>query len=126
MRVENPDQFAAQVLSIGAAQGNSYTPAQLTKHVQQGQRVISLPTASISSGVMNAYVADGQLVVKPDIYDYDARVQSALKGRYLVVQERSQRGSSVPRAARPFAASAVPDGTWPGQRQRRAFSFLVI
>jgi len=49
---------------------------------------------------MNAYVADGRLVVKPDIYDYDARVQSALKGRYLVVQERSQRGSSVHRSAR--------------------------
>jgi hypothetical protein len=39
-------------------------------------------------------------VVKPDVYGYDARVQSALKGRYLVVKERSQRGSSVARAAR--------------------------
>jgi hypothetical protein len=56
---------------------------------------------------MNTYVADsGKLVVKPDIYGYDAHVQSALKGRYLVVKERSQRGSAVVRSARVSRSAA--------------------
>jgi murein L,D-transpeptidase YcbB/YkuD len=124
MRVENPDQFAAQVLSIGAAQGNRYTPAQLTGMYNKGERVMSLATrVPIYLVYMNAYVADGQLVVKPDLYDYDARVQSALKGRYIVVQERSQRGSSVARAARPVSPpQQYRMGQWPGQTgQGRGF-----
>lgn len=124
MRVENPDQFAAQVLSIGAAEGNKFTPAQLTSLYNRGERVFSLATrVPIYLVYMNAYVADGQLVVKPDLYDYDARVQSALKGRYIVVQERSQRGSSVARAA-PTVSPYQPYrmGQWPGSNgQRRSF-----
>ena len=129
MRVENPDQFAAQVLSIGAAQGNNYTPAQLTSMYNKGERVMSLTTrVPIYLVYMNAYVADGQLVVKPDLYDYDARVQSALKGRYIVVQERSQRGSSVSRAARPVSPpQQYQMGQWPGSNgQRRGFFGLVL
>jgi murein L,D-transpeptidase YcbB/YkuD len=124
MRVENPDQFAAQVLSIGAAQGNNYTPAQLKNMYNKGERVMSLATrVPIYLVYMNAYVADGQLVVKPDLYDYDARVKSALKGRYIVVQERSQRGSSVSRAARPVSPpQQYQMGQWPGSNgQRRSF-----
>jgi murein L,D-transpeptidase YcbB/YkuD len=114
MRVENPDQFAAQVLSIGGAEGN-YTAAKLNGLYNKGERLISLTTRlPIHLVYMNAYVADGQLVVKPDIYDYDARVRSALKGRYLVVQERSQRGSSVPRAARTVSPhQPYRTGQWP-------------
>ena len=124
MRVENPDQFAAQVLSIGGAQGKNYTPAQLTSMYNKGERVMSLTTrVPIYLVYMNAYVADGQLVVKPDLYDYDARVQSALKGRYIVVQERSQRGSSVSRAARPVSPpQQYQMGQGPGSNgQRRGF-----
>ena len=100
MRVENPDQFAALILSISSSEGK-YTPTQLKSLYGKGERYISLPArVPVYLVYMNAYVADGRLVVKPDIYDYDARVQSALKGRYLVVQERSQRGSSVHRSAR--------------------------
>jgi murein L,D-transpeptidase YcbB/YkuD len=124
MRVENPDQFAAQVLSIGAAQGNRYTPAQLTGMYNKGERVMSLATrVPIYLVYMNAYVADGQLVVKPDLYGYDARVQSALKGRYIVVQERSQRGSSVSRPARTVAPpQQYQMGQSPGSNgQRRGF-----
>ncbi len=124
MRVENPDQFAAQVLSIGAAQGNNYTPAQLTGMYNKSERVMSLATrVPIHLVYMNAYVADGQLVVKPDLYDYDARVRSALKGRYIVVQERSQRGSSVSRAARPVSPpQQYQMGQGPGSNgQRRVF-----
>ncbi|MGE3991231.1 L,D-transpeptidase family protein [Pseudorhodoplanes sp.] len=124
MRVENPDQFAAQVLSIGAAQGNNYTPAQLTSMYNKGERMLSLATrVPIYLVYMNAYVADGKLVVKPDLYDYDARVRSALKGRYIVVRERSQRGSTVTRAARPVSPPQhYRMGQWPGQNgQGRGF-----
>jgi L,D-transpeptidase YcbB len=101
MRVQNPDQFAALVLSFGAADGN-YTPARLTSMYGTAERWIALTSrVPIHLVYMNTYVADsGKLVVKPDIYGYDARVQAALKGRYLVVNERSQRGSSVVRSAR--------------------------
>lgn len=126
MRVENPDQFAAEVLSISGAEGN-LTPAQLRNLYNKGERQISLPTrVPIYLVYMNAYVADGRLVVKPDIYDYDARVQSALKGRYLVVQERSQRGSSVRRATR-TTSSQPPShpGQWPAfTGGRSAFGFF--
>jgi hypothetical protein len=126
MRVENPDQFAAQVLSIGAAEGN-YTPTQLKSLYNKGARSISLPVrVPIYLVYMNAYVADGRLVVKPDIYDYDARVKSALKGRYLVVQERSQRGSSVRRAARATSSHRpYRTGEWsPFTGRRIGFGFF--
>lgn len=101
MRVQNPDQFAAQVLAIGAPAGN-YTPARLTGMYGTTERWIPLETrVPIHIVYMNAFVAnDGRLVVRPDVYGYDARVRSALKGRYLVVTERSQRGSTVARSAR--------------------------
>jgi murein L,D-transpeptidase YcbB/YkuD len=107
MRVQNPDQFAAQVLSIGGADGN-YTPARLTSMYGTAERWIALTSrVPIHIVYMTTYVADsGKLVVKPDIYGYDARVQSALKGRYLVVKERSQRGSSVVRSARASRSAA--------------------
>jgi L,D-transpeptidase YcbB len=131
MRVQNPDQFAAQVLSIGAAEGN-YTPARLTAMYGSGERSIALTTrVPVHLVYMNTYVADdGKLVVKPDIYGYDARVQSALKGRYMVVNERSQRGSAVTRSARASRSPAQPasprrvvqapaHSSW--QQQRNAF-----
>lgn len=110
MRVENPDQFAAHVLAIGDADGN-YTPARLKSMYGKAERWIPLKTRiPIHLVYMNTYVADdGRLVVKPDMYGYDARVQSALKGRYMVVKERSQRGSSVVRTA---AASRSASQQW--------------
>ena len=107
MRVQNPDQFAAHVLSVGAAEGG-YTPARLTAMYGTAERTIALTTrVPVHLVYMNTYVDDdGRLVVRPDIYGYDARVQSALKGRYMVVNERSQRGSSVVRSARASRSAA--------------------
>jgi murein L,D-transpeptidase YcbB/YkuD len=100
MRVQDPDQFSAQVLAIGLPEAG-YTAERLNSMSGPSERWIALEKRiPIHIVYMNAYVADnGKLIVRPDVYGYDARVQSALKGRYLVVKERSQRGSTVVRAA---------------------------
>jgi murein L,D-transpeptidase YcbB/YkuD len=101
MRVEKPDALAAQVLAIGLPEKN-YTPARLTGMYGNTERWIPLAVrVPIHIVYMNTYVAeDGELISRPDVYGYDARVRSALEGRYLVVNERSQRGSSVSRTER--------------------------
>ena len=100
MRVQDPAQFTAQVLAIGLPEAR-YTAERLTSMYGPSERWITLEQRiPVHIVYMNAYVADnGKLVVRPDVYGYDARVRSALKGRYLVVKERSQRGSAVVRAA---------------------------
>jgi L,D-transpeptidase YcbB len=92
MRVQNPEQFGEHLLSIGLPD-EGYTAQRLTRMYGGNEQWIRLKRfVPVHLVYMNAYVDDaGKLVVRPDVYGYDGRVQSALKGRYQVVNERSQR-----------------------------------
>jgi len=114
MRVEHPEQFGENLLSLGLP-GEGYTAQRLTRMYGGSEQWLRLKRfVPVHLVYMNAYVDDGgRLVVRPDVYGYDGRVQSALKGRYQVVNERSQRVNSaqVRRDYRPRLASE--------QQQRR-------
>ena len=91
MRVQDPAEFAEVLLSIGMPDQN-YTSERITRMYGKGEQWLRFKkTIPVHLVYLNAYVEDdGKLVVKPDVYGYDGRVQSALNGKYLQVAERSQ------------------------------------
>jgi L,D-transpeptidase YcbB len=105
MRVQNPHQFGEVLASIALPQ-ERYTAERFTKMYGSGEQWIKFKApVPVHITYMNAYVDEaGKLVIKEDLYGYDGRVQSALRGTYVQVAERSQRvegagGSAVRRAA---------------------------
>lgn len=101
MRVQNPTMFGEVLASIALPQ-ERYTAERFQRMFGSGEQWIRFKTViPVHLLYMNAYVDDaGHLVVREDIYGYDGRVQSALRGEYVVVNERSQRsGSGTPAAA---------------------------
>lgn len=111
MRVQDPEQFGEQLLSLGLP-GEGYTAQRLTRMYGGNEQWIKLKRfVRVHLVYMNAYVDDaGKLVIRPDVYGYDGRVQSALKGKYQVVNERSQTVSPtrVRRDYRPRLAVEQP------------------
>lgn len=91
MRVENPAMLAEVLLSIALPE-EKYTAERITRMYGKNEAWLRFKkTVPVHLVYHNAYVDDaGELVVKPDVYGYDGRVQSALKGKYMVVNERSQ------------------------------------
>ena len=108
IRVQNTDQFAAQVLSIGAANGN-YTPARLTSMYGTAERWIALTSrVPIHIVYMSTYVADsGKLVVKPDIYGYDAERPQAKRPRGLHWSDQQRCGRRTDRHHRALRAASA-------------------
>jgi murein L,D-transpeptidase YcbB/YkuD len=106
MRVQNPDQFAEALLSVAMPEQH-YTARRITSMYGGGEQWLRFKkNIPVHLVYMNAYVDDaGKLVIRDDVYGWDGRVQSALRGQYLVVAERSQKvggggGASAGRAQR--------------------------
>lgn len=106
MRVQNPDQFAEALLSVAMPEQH-YTAKRITSMYGSGEQWLRFKkNIPVHLVYMNAYVDEGgKLVIRNDVYGWDGRVQSALRGQYLVVAERSQKvggagGGSAQRAHR--------------------------
>lgn len=92
MRVQNPANFGEALLSIAMPDQN-YTSERLTRMYGRGEEWLKFKKfIPVHITYMNAFVDDaGKLVVREDLYGYDARVRAALRGEYMAVNERSQR-----------------------------------
>ena len=113
MRVQNPDKFGEVLLSIAMPQ-ERYTAERLTGMFGGSEQWLKFKkTIPVYLVYMNAYVnEEDKLVVREDLYGYDGRVQSALRGEYTAIAERSQRVTpGVP----------VAGGGQGGRRTREAY-----
>lgn len=81
MRVQNPDQYAANLLSI-ALPKEGYTPEKIKAMYGRSELNINFPTPiPVNITYQTAFVDDaGKLEFRKDIYGRDARVISMLKG----------------------------------------------
>ncbi|MFT6673043.1 MAG: murein L,D-transpeptidase YcbB/YkuD, partial [Afipia broomeae] len=81
MRVQNPDQYAANLLSI-ALPKEGYTPEKIKALYGRSELNINFPTPiPVNITYQTAFVDDaGKLEFRKDIYGRDARVISLLKG----------------------------------------------
>ncbi|MEA2933616.1 MAG: L,D-transpeptidase YcbB [Variibacter sp.] len=102
MRVLDPTMFGEVLSGIGQPNNNErYTSDRFKRMFGSGEQWLRFKNQiPVYLTYLNAYVDDaGKLVVREDIYGYDGRVQSALRGEYMQVAERSQRvagaGSNV-------------------------------
>lgn len=93
MRVLNPTQFGDVLSSIGLPNGERYSAERLQRMFGTGEQWLRFRNQiPVYLTYLNAYVDDaGKLVIKEDLYGYDGRVQSALRGEYMHIVERSQR-----------------------------------
>jgi murein L,D-transpeptidase YcbB/YkuD len=129
MRVQNPTRFGEVLLSLSEPPELRYSAQRLQQMFGSEEHWLNLKKKiPVYLVYMNAYVDDaGKLVVRNDLYKWDERVRSALNGRYMVVNERSQKGSSAgepgPQLRRSPVRQAVReparDSYWP--QQRRSF-----
>jgi murein L,D-transpeptidase YcbB/YkuD len=118
MRVQNPTQFGEVLASIGLP-GENITAERLHSMFGTGERWLNFKhKVPVYLVYFNAYVDDaGKLVVRPDLYGYDQRVQSALRGQYMAVFERSQRVSPTAMRRARQIVQEVP------RYQQRSFFF---
>jgi murein L,D-transpeptidase YcbB/YkuD len=81
MRVQNPDQYAANLLSI-ALPKEGYTPEKIKSLYGRSELNINFPTPiPVNITYQTAFVDDaGKLEFRKDIYGRDARIISMLKG----------------------------------------------
>lgn len=81
MRVQNPDQYAANLLSI-ALPKEGYTPEKIKSMYGRSELNINFPTPiPVNITYQTAFVDDaGHLQFRKDIYGRDAKVISMLKG----------------------------------------------
>ena len=81
MRVQNPDQYAANLLSIALPKEN-YTPEKIKGMYGRSEININFPTPiPVNITYQTAFVDDaGKLEFRKDIYGRDSRVISMLKG----------------------------------------------
>ncbi|NGX95071.1 MAG: L,D-transpeptidase family protein, partial [Candidatus Afipia apatlaquensis] len=81
MRVQNPDQYAANLLSI-ALPKEGYTPEKIKALYGRSELNINFPTPiPVNITYQTAFVDDaGKLEFRKDIYGRDARIISLLKG----------------------------------------------
>jgi len=124
MRVQNPTQFGEALASIAVPEQN-YTAERLQRMFGSGEQWINFKRKiPVHLTYLNAYVDDdGKLVIREDLYGYDGRVQSALRGEYMAITERSQRvvpGASVRRTA----ANRSDQRRWAVQEPQRGFSLF--
>ena len=104
MRVQNPANFGEALAAIAMPEQN-YTADKLTRMFGRGEEWLKFKKfVPVHITYMNAYVDEaGKLVVREDLYGYDGRVRSALRGEYMAMNERSQRvtpGASASRRPR--------------------------
>ncbi|MCF2522080.1 L,D-transpeptidase family protein [Bradyrhizobium sp. G127] len=81
MRVQNPDQYAANLLSI-ALPKEGYTPEKIKSLYGRSELNINFPTPiPVNITYQTAFVDDaGKLEFRKDIYGRDARIIAMLKG----------------------------------------------
>jgi murein L,D-transpeptidase YcbB/YkuD len=93
MRVQNPTQFGEVLLSLAQPPELRYSADRLQRMFGSGEQWLNFKKKiPVHVTYMNAYVDDaGKLVVREDLYGYDARVRSALRGEYMAIAERSQK-----------------------------------
>ena len=92
MRVQNPTQFGEALAAIALPQ-ERYTAQRFQSMFGTGEQWLRFKTpVPVYLLYMNAYVDDARkLVVREDLYGYDARVRTALRGDSLpAVAEKSQ------------------------------------
>ena len=120
MRVQNPAQFGEVLTSI-AMPHERYSAERLARMFGGGEQWLRFKTPiPVHLTYMNAYVDEhGKLIVREDLYGYDGRVQSALRGEYQAIAERSQR--VTPGAAAANTRAPRSGGRWVAQEQRRNF-----
>ena len=107
-RVGNGRQGPQATAGRPPANGN-YTPARLTSMYGTAERWIALTSrVPIHIVYMSTYVADsGKLVVKPDIYGYDAERPQAKRPRGLHWSDQQRCGRRTDRHHRALRAPSV-------------------
>jgi murein L,D-transpeptidase YcbB/YkuD len=93
MRVQNPTQFGEVLLSLAEPPELRYSAERLQHMFGSEEHWLNFKRKiPVHLVYLNAYVDDaGKLVIRDDLYGYDARVRSALRGEYMAVAERSQK-----------------------------------
>jgi murein L,D-transpeptidase YcbB/YkuD len=79
MRVENPTKFGEVMLSLAMSgpTPSSHQIDQMFGHDEKIYKLIQRPMVHLT--YQSAYVEDGKLIVRDDIYGYDARINSIMK-----------------------------------------------
>ncbi len=102
MRVQDPLKYGEVLLSI-ALPKEGYTVDRLRKMYGPEEREIAFPTAiPVHITYQTAYVEDGKLVIRDDIYGIDSKITSILKGnREIADVPMDRRGEQSASYARP-------------------------
>jgi len=101
MRVENPTKFGEVMLSLAmpGSTPSAHTLDALVGHEEKVYKLITQPTVHLT--YQTAYVEDGRLVLRDDIYGFDARINSIMHS-----DERRIADLAPPQDAKRDAATA--------------------
>lgn len=123
MRVQNPDQYAATLLSI-ALPHDSYTPEKIRSMYGKGEVNINLPVPiPVNITYQTAFVDEaGKLEFRKDVYGRDAQMIAILKGTsgkdIEAVVARSQPSYSRPTGNIPLPGETTASNTGQGFFER--------
>jgi murein L,D-transpeptidase YcbB/YkuD len=91
MRVQDPPKYAEVLLNL-VRPGEGWTADRIRRMYGSAEQDIQFPThIPVHLTYQTATVEDGKLVVRPDIYGYDARVLAAIKSERGVVEVAAER-----------------------------------
>ena len=111
MRVLDPPKYAEVLLNIVRPNEN-WTIDRIKRMYGSAEVDIQFPThIPVHLTYQTATVEDGKLIVRKDIYGYDARTIAAIKGErgmIEMVQERSRENAGQIKRARPLQEAQVP------------------
>src|SRR2546423_11895776 len=111
MRVLDPPKYAEVLLNIVRPNEN-WTIDRIKRMYGSAEVDIQFPThIPVHLTYQTATVEDGKLIVRKDIYGYDARTIAAIKGERGMIemaQERSRENAASIKRARPLQQAQVP------------------
>jgi murein L,D-transpeptidase YcbB/YkuD len=111
MRVLDPPKYAEVLLNIVRPNEN-WTIDRIKRMYGSAEVDIQFPThIPVHLTYQTAAVEDGKLIVRKDIYGYDARTIAAIKGERGMIemaQERSRENAASIKRARPLQQAQVP------------------
>ena len=96
MRVQDPDKYAEVLLSI-ALPNAGYTAQRIRSMYGTAEQNINFPTPiPVHITYQTAFVDDaGELQVRPDIYDIDAKTRNLIRSERGVVEPAQERGPAM-------------------------------
>ena len=121
MRVQNPDEYAAKLLSV-ARPDERYTAERIRGMYGRGEVNIHFPTPiPVHLTYQTAYVdSAGKLVLREDVYGRDSKVLAALKTNTQYAETPvEQRRAAAPVRRQVYRAPVQ-------QQQQRGFGFFGL